>query len=130
MKVEQQVRKLGLRQHVALYSAQRAHEERRNRRIAPYECPSDCESRIQMPAGPAPGENDPHAVTANGLVAAAPTTFSRVLPMFTRIPVKRSVSTRFDRPYEMNGSVSPVVGNSPRTTPMWMYAVSTVRSEE
>jgi hypothetical protein len=46
--------------------------------------------------------------------------------MFTSTPVMSSDSTRFDRPYEMNGSVSPVVGSSPITTPMWRYAVSTI----
>ena len=42
----------------------------------------------------------------SGSVAAAPKTFSRVLPMFTRMPVMRSDRTRLERPYEMNGSVS------------------------
>jgi len=35
-----------------------------------------------------------------------------------------SESTRFERPYEMNGSVSPVVGSSPMTTPRCRKAVS------
>ena len=37
----------------------------------------------------------------------------------------RSDSTRFDRPYEMNGRVNPVVGSNPIATPMWRYAVMT-----
>jgi hypothetical protein len=36
-----------------------------------------------------------------------------VLPMFTSTPVRNIVSTMFDRPYETNGSVSPVVGEEP-----------------
>ena len=46
--------------------------------------------------------------------------------MFTRIPVNSIVSTRLERPYEMNGSVRPVVGSRPITTPMCRNAVSTV----
>ena len=67
-----------------------------------------------------------YAAAASGSVAELPITRSRELPMFTRIPVKSIVSTRFDRPNEMNGSVNPVVGSSPITTPMWRNAVSTV----
>jgi hypothetical protein len=33
--------------------------------------------------------------------------------MFTSTPVVSSESTRFDRPYDTNGSVSPVVGKEP-----------------
>src|ERR1051326_597825 len=118
--------KLGPRQDIAFDTAPRADEERLNGGIEFHQLARDGESGIEMSAGAAPGEDDSHAGTASGSVAAAPTTFSRVLPMFTRMPVNRRVSTRFDRPYEMKGSVSPVVGSNPSTTPMWMYAVSTV----
>ena len=40
--------------------------------------------------------------------------------------MRNIVSTMFERPYDTNGSVSPVVGSSPITTPMCRYAVSTV----
>jgi len=59
-------------------------------------------------------------------VAELPSTRSRVLPMFTRIPVNNIVRTRFERPYETNGSVNPVVGSNPITTPMCRKAVNTV----
>ena len=46
--------------------------------------------------------------------------------MFTRIPVISIDSTRFVRPKLTNGSVSPVVGSRPITTPMCRKAVITV----
>src|SRR5450830_947647 len=98
MQIEEEVRKLGLGQHVALDAAPRADKKRLHRRVAPHQLARDREARVEMSAGPSPGEDDPHAGTAIGSVADAPITFSRVLPMFTRMPVKRSVSTRFDRP--------------------------------
>ena len=63
---------------------------------------------------------------SSGFVACAPATRSRALPMFTRIPVISIESTRFVRPNHTNGSVSPVVGSSPITTPMCRNAVLTV----
>jgi hypothetical protein len=67
-----------------------------------------------------------YAVPASGFVAVLPITRSRALPIFTRIPVNNIVRIRFERPYETNGSVSPVVGKRPITTPMCKNAVNTV----
>jgi hypothetical protein len=75
-----------------------------------------------MSASAATGENNAHpyarSIANDGSVALPPIIFSRVLPMFTRIPVINMDKTRFDLPYEMNGSVSPVVGSNPAATPM------------
>src|SRR6266850_8247255 len=98
MQIEQQVRELRLRQHVALDPAERTDEEGLHRRIPPDQFPRDREARVEMSAGPASGEDDPHAGTAIGSVADPPITFSRLLPMFTRMPVKSNVSTRLERP--------------------------------
>jgi hypothetical protein len=43
--------------------------------------------------------------------------------MLIRIPVPSSEITWLDRPYDMNGRVSPVVGMSPSETAMCMKAV-------
>ena len=42
--------------------------------------------------------------------------FPRMRPTLNRIPVPTRVTTRLDRPYEMNGRVSPVVGMRPSVT--------------
>ena len=44
--------------------------------------------------------------------------------MLIRIPVASREITWLDRPYDMNGSVSPVVGIRPSDTAMCMNAVS------
>ena len=78
----------------------------------------DGKTGVQMSAGATSREHDPHVGPANGFVAETPTTRSRALPMFTSTPVRNIVSTRFDRPYDTKGKVSPVVGRRPTTTPM------------
>src|SRR5205814_6909618 len=105
--------------YVALDAAARSDEEGLNVRSQTLHRAGDRETGVQVPAGTAPREDDPHVEPANGFVALEPTTRSRLLPMFTRTPVRNMVSTRFERPYDTNGSVSPVVGSSPTTTPMW-----------
>src|SRR3954466_1006785 len=107
MQVEEQMREFGARQDLALDATLRADEEGLDLRIALHQLTRDRETRIEMSAGAAAGEDPPPAATAGGSLAAAPTTFSRVLPMFTRMPVKSSVRMRLERPYEMKGSVSP-----------------------
>src|SRR5258708_12355573 len=119
MQVKKEVRKFGLRQHVALDAAQRPDKERFHGRVVSYQLARDGEACVEMSAAPSTREHNPHTASAMGSVADPPITLSRVLPMFTRMPVKRSVSTRFDRPNETNGNVSPVVGSNPRTTPIW-----------
>src|ERR1017187_1989367 len=127
MQVEQRVRKLRGRQPVPLAAPPRTDEVRPHRRIEPDDGPRDREPGIQVSAGAATGEEDVHrAATMSdpvGSVAPSPITRSRTLPMFTSMPVISMESTRFDRPKEMNGSVRPVVGSSPMTTPMCRYAV-------
>ena len=128
MEVEQQVRKLGRRQHLLLDAALGADEERAHLRLEADEGPRDGEAGIQVSASSASGEKHGHrlgrsghaqaAESESGSVARSPMTRSLVLPMFTRIPVRNIVSTMFERPYDTNGSVSPVVGSSPITTPM------------
>src|SRR5579862_7365741 len=103
MEIEQCVGKFSLREDLALDPAKGADEKRRNRRILADKFAGDREPGIEMSAGSAAGENDPHAGTAIGSVAVLPITFSRVLPIFTRMPVNNIVSTRFERPNEMNG---------------------------
>ena len=72
----------------------------------------------QVPAGAtARDEHGAHGVA--GSVAGRP----RIRPMFTRMPVATSEMTRLERPYDMNGSVSPVVGIRARDTAMCMTAV-------
>ena len=46
--------------------------------------------------------------------------------MLIRIPVPSSEITWLERPYDMNGSVRPVVGISPSDTAMCMNAVSPI----
>ena len=63
------------------------------------------EGRHQVPAGaPAGDEDGAHAAAASR--GGRP----RIRPMLTRIPVATSEMTRLERPYDMNGKVSPVVG--------------------
>ena len=139
MQVEQNVRKLGRRQDVALDAASRADEERLDVGSQLHERSRDREPRIEMAARAAAGEEDARSAMRSTCRIATVKPEPRadrsrrcrplarcVLPMFTRMPVKSIVSTRFERPYETNGSVSPVVGSSPMTTPMCRYAVSTV----
>ena len=98
MEIEQQVRKLGGRKHIPLDSAKGSDEERLDPGVKPDELTGDGQARIQVAACPATGEDDPHEAADSGSVAERPITFSRVLPMFTRIPVKSRVRTRFERP--------------------------------
>src|SRR5688572_11447967 len=126
MQVEKLVRELGGREHVPLDSAPGANEEWPQRGLQADEGPRNGERWVEMTACTAARDEDSHqAGAASGSVAAAPCTRSFVLPMFTSKPVMNKERTRLDRPYEMNGSVSPVVGSSPTTTPMCRYAVIT-----
>src|SRR6185312_4362245 len=127
MQIEQQVRELRCRQDITLDTAPGANENRPNARVGSDQCPGNRESWIEVSARAAASEPDDHGVEAvSGLVARSPTTRSRVLPILTRMPVMRIESTRFVRPYEMNGKVRPVVGSKPITTPMCRNAVLTV----
>src|SRR5690348_253317 len=102
MQIEQDVRKIGGRQNVALDAAPRANEEGLDVGPQRLQRTRDGEARIQMSAGTAAGEPDSGAhrpvAEDSGSVALLPNTRSFVLPMFTRIPVNSIVSTRFDRP--------------------------------
>src|SRR4051812_14698573 len=122
MEVKQLEGKSRLRQHVALDPTSGANEKRLDARIGALQSACDGETRVEVSARAPARENHPHragsARSGSGSVAAAPNTFSRELPMFTSIPVMTSERTRLERPYEMNGSVSPVVGSNPVATPM------------
>ncbi len=122
MQVEELELEFGGGKHLALESPQRPDEEWIHVWIESSQRTCDGETRIEMSAGAATGENNAHpyarSIANDGSVARPPMTFSRVLPMFTMIPVINIDKTRFDLPYEMNGSVSPVVGSSPTATPM------------
>ena len=99
VQVEQHVLEAGLGEHLALDPAAGAHEEWAHVGIQTDEGSRNGEPRVEVTTRPAAGEDDPHvAVTATGSVACAPTTFSRALPMFARMPVMRIESTRFVRP--------------------------------
>ena len=105
VQVEQDERKFGRRQHGALDAAPRADEERLDRRVGADESARDRDARIEMATGAATRENHPWhgdyagtGAAASGSVADSPSTRSRELPMFTRMPVNSIVSTRFDRP--------------------------------
>ena len=122
MQVEQLERETRFGQHVSFYSPPRADKERIDCGIESLHRPGNRESRIEMPARSTAGKKDSHSQARarenDGSVAREPTTFSRVLPMLTRIPVMRSDNTRLERPKDMNGSVNPVVGSKPMATPM------------
>src|SRR5438552_2497684 len=98
MQIEEKMREFRFRKNVALDPPPGADKKWLHQWITRDQFARDGETGIQMSAGSSSGENDPHAATAIGSVADSPITFSRVLPMFTRMPVKRSVNTRFDRP--------------------------------
>ena len=112
----------------SLDSALRADEVRLHARIELDELARNRDPRVQVTSGAAAGEEHRRSVgdrrrhcmaseRASGSVAPLPMTRSFVLPMFTRIPVRNMVSTMLERPYDTKGSVSPVVGSSPTTTP-------------
>ena len=99
MEVQQLVRELGGGQDVALDASSGADEQRVEPRLEPYERSRDRERRVEMTAGSASGDEDPHqAGAASGSVAVVPWTRSFALPMFTSTPVMKSESTRFERP--------------------------------
>ena len=79
-----------------------------------------------LPGLPFPGDPDGYAGREEVIAYLERYAETFELPMFTRMPVKNIVRTRFDRPNDTNGSVSPVVGSRPMTTPMCRNAVSTV----
>ena len=60
MKVEQLKWKLSSRQYFSLDSAHRADEKRLDPGLEPVHRARDGEARIQMSAGPATGEKNPH----------------------------------------------------------------------
>src|SRR4051812_30159792 len=102
MEIEQLEGKADLRQHVPLDPTARADEKGLDARVFLNQGARNREPGIQMPPGSPAREDDPHragsARRARGSVAEGPNAFSRVLPMFTRIPVMRSDKMRFDRP--------------------------------
>lgn len=102
MEIEQLITEPGTRQHLPLDSTGCADEERINVRLQLSHGAGDGEAGIEMSAGSAAGEEDAHPYarsnTNDGSVALPPMTFSRVLPMFTRIAVMSMDRTRFDRP--------------------------------
>lgn len=102
MQVQKLVGKFSSGQHLSLDSAHGSNKERLDARIEPAHCARDCKAGIKMSAGAATGEKDSHSyarpMTNEGSVARPPMIFSRVLPMFTRMPVISIDSTRLERP--------------------------------
>jgi len=102
MKIEQLELEFRRRQYLSLYAAKCADEKGLDIRIEPAQRARNGETGIQMSAGASTGEKNSHpymlSIANDGSVALPPTTFSRVLPIFTRIPVISIERTRFDLP--------------------------------
>ncbi len=100
MQIEQRERELRAGQDILFDAAPGTDEVRLHRRVEPYERARDGEPRIQVPTGTATRKEDARHETGatDGSVADTPYTRSRSLPMFTRMPVMASVSSRFERP--------------------------------
>src|ERR1700740_3153151 len=116
MQVQQLESESDLRQHVAFDTPPGTNEEGLDAGVGPFQGSGNREARVEVSTRSSAREYHPHrgagrARKASGSVDPARNTFSRELPMLTRIPVMIRESTRFDRPYEMKGSVSPVVGS-------------------
>ena len=90
-------------------------EVRRGRSIGPVaERAGHGEGRVDVPARPAPGDQQPHRSTS--LVS----TVSREID--SRMPTAARLMVSDEPPALMNGSVMPVTGMSATTTPMLMKA--------
>src|SRR5512140_218866 len=129
MQIEQQMLEFRLGKYVALDATESTNEKGSHLGSLTHERAFYGEPRIQMSARTATGEHHPHrhaGARSSGFVACPPITRSRVLAMFTRMPVIRMDITRFVRPKLTNGSVSPVVGSSPITTHRCRNAVRKV----
>src|SRR5436190_12284244 len=92
-----------LGQHVAFDSSTGANEKRLYERVSLFQGPGNREARVEVSTRSAAREDHPHraarsARNASGSVDPARYTFSRELPMLTRIPVMIRESTRFERP--------------------------------
>ena len=102
MQVQQFKLKLSRREYLPLDSSHRPNKKRFDSQVDFAHCPRDREAGIEMSAGAATGEEDPHSyarpIANEGSVALPPMTFSRVLPTFTRMPVISIDRTRLDRP--------------------------------
>src|SRR5215210_4575743 len=122
VQIEQLEGKSNLGQYIPLDPPLGTDEERFHAWIGLYQRARDRQPWIEVASCATAGEDDPHragsACRARGSVAATPNTFSRVLPMFTSIPVMTRERIRLERPYEMKGSVRPVVGSKPVATPI------------
>src|SRR3954466_3850 len=111
MKIEQLKRKFCCWKNCLLDASQCADKKWIDTRRRALHCTRDSEPGIEMSARSAASEEYAYYARWNeneGSVAREPITFSCALPMFTRMPVMSSDSTRFDLPYEMNGRVRPV----------------------
>lgn len=102
MKIEQLELELGRWQHLSLDTAKRTDEKRLDGWIEPAQRSRNSETGVEMSAGAATGEKNSHpymlSIANDGSVARPPTTFSRMLPIFTRMPVISIERTRFDLP--------------------------------
>ena len=102
MEIQQLEFELSGRQDPSLDPAQRADEVRLGAGLESTDCAGNRQPGIQMSAGAATGEENAHPYarsnTNDGSVARPPITFSRVRPMFTRMPVISIESTRLDLP--------------------------------
>jgi hypothetical protein len=98
MQIEQEVGEFRRRKNHSLDAALGADEERLGSRLQTDQGSRDGEPWVEMATRTATSEEESHAGAANGLVARAPTTRSRVLPMLARIPVINIEMTRFERP--------------------------------
>ena len=99
MQIQQRVWKLRLWQYLTFHPARRTNKIRLDAGLEFYEGARDRESGIEMSARATSGENHmqcDHRMAE--LIHGVPKTRSRVLPMFTTIPVISIDSNRFDRP--------------------------------
>jgi len=103
MQIEQLECKSDLRQYVALDSPSGTDEERLDAWVSVFQRSGNREARVEVSTRSSAREYHPHrgagrARNASGSADPARNTFSRELPMLTRIAVMIRESTRFDRP--------------------------------
>src|SRR3954452_9740467 len=128
---QQDVPEVPGRQQRRLDASHRPHEHRLQTGCRLLELGGDRERGHEMAAGAAARDEHDlsrrrsppgHPFGPAGAALARP----RRRPMLIRIPVPRSEITWLERPYDMNGNVSPVVGMRPSDTAMCMNAVSPI----
>ena len=102
MQVEQLKLELRRGQDSPLDPTQRPDKVWIRARLESAHCTGNRQSGIEMSASAATGEENAHPYarsnTNDGSVARPPITFSRVLPMFTSMPVISIERTRLDLP--------------------------------